>query len=161
MKRIGRHRLRSTRKPPLHERAMPPPARRRHGRHRRLHHLTLSEIMLTDDFRFLLPDHIEPDLAEKLRTLADDLEQIRVGGAPVAADLSKAPLMTEWRPVISPLGLRLMGFVAGHPRLGNTRVMTSQVWAAGPVGAWIRTLSRFYRLGLPLHYDAPRFKGGL
>jgi hypothetical protein len=121
--------------------------------------------MLTDDFRFLLPHHIEPDLAKKLRTLADDLERIRVGGAPVATDLSEAPLIVDWRPVISPLGLRLTGFVAGHPRLGNTRAMTSQVWAAGPDGAWIRTLSRFYRLGLPLHDDdhagAPRFKGGL
>jgi hypothetical protein len=105
--------------------------------------------MLTDDFRFLLPHYIEPDLSEKLRILADDLERIRIGSAPVAADLSKAPLMTDWRPVISPLGLRLMGFVAGHPRLGNTHAMTSQVWAAGPDGAWIRTLSRFYRLGFP------------
>ncbi|MBR1133285.1 DUF6634 family protein [Bradyrhizobium iriomotense] len=121
--------------------------------------------MLTDDFPFLLPCHIEPELAAKLRTLADDLERIRVGHAPVAFDLAEAPLIVDWHPVISPLGLRLMGFVAGHPRVGNTHAMTSQVWAAGRDGAWIRTLSRFYRLGLPRHHDdrdgAPRFKGGL
>jgi hypothetical protein len=121
--------------------------------------------MLTDNFRFLLPSYVEPDLAEKLHILADDLDRIRVGRAPVEADLAEAPLMVDWRPVISPHGLRLLGFVAGHPRLGNTHAMTSQVWAAGADGTWIRTLSRFYRLGLPLHDEdharAPRFKGGL
>jgi hypothetical protein len=38
--------------------------------------------MLTDNFRFLLPRHIEPDLAAKLRALADDLERIASGTAP-------------------------------------------------------------------------------
>ena len=122
--------------------------------------------MLTDNFRFLLPRYIEPDLVAKLRTLADDLERIHVGRAPVAADLAEAPLIVDWQPVISPLGLRLFGFVAGHPQLGNTHAMTSQIWAAGADGAWIRTLSRFYRLGLRAHDEdrhvgPPDFKGGL
>jgi hypothetical protein len=121
--------------------------------------------MITENFRFLLPRYIEPDLAAKLRVLADDLDRIRAGRAPTKAELAKAPLIVDWRLVLSPVGLRLMGFVAGHPRLGNTHAMTSQVWAAGADGAWIRTLSRFYRLGLPLHDEdhagAPRFKGDL
>jgi hypothetical protein len=122
--------------------------------------------MLTQNFRFLLPRYLEPDLAEKLRSLADDIERIRAGRAPVEADLAKAPLIVDWRPVISPVGLRLFGFVAGHPRLGNISAMTSQIWAAGADDTWIRTLSRFYRLGLrhrneDRHVGDPNFDGGV
>jgi len=41
----------------------------------------------------------------------------------------------------------------GHPIHGDRRVMTTQVWFADPDGAWIRTLSRFYRLGAPADLD--------
>jgi hypothetical protein len=122
--------------------------------------------MITDDFPLLLPRHIEPDLAAKIRILADDLERIAAGTAPTAAELAAAPVMFDWRSVLSPAGLRLFGRVTGHPRLGNTDAMTSQVWAAGGDGTWIRTLSRFYKLGEPFHDDdldarACDFEGGV
>ena len=122
--------------------------------------------MLTDEFPFLLPRRIEPDLAPRLRTLADDRERIAAGTAPTVAELAEAPVMLDWRCALSPVGLRLIGRVSEHPRLGDTDAMTSQVWAAGRDGTWIRTLSRFYRLAVPFRDDdpdagAPDFEGGV
>lgn len=127
--------------------------------------------MLTTDFPFLLPCHIEAEMPVKLRDLAADLERIRSGEGPTEAELATAPLIVGWHSALTPVGLRLIGFVTGHPRLGNTAAMTAQIWAADAEGTWIRTLSRFYRLGVPFRQDAaePRdrsdpssdFDGGL
>jgi hypothetical protein len=129
------------------------------------HHDNIETDMLTDDFPFLLPRHVEPDLAAKLRVLADDLERIAAATAPTAAELANAPLLVDWRCVLSAAGLRLLGRVTGHPRLGDTDVMTSQLWAADSDGTWIRTLSRFYRLGPGcddgLEAPASDFEGGV
>jgi hypothetical protein len=46
-------------------------------------------------------------------------------------------------------GLALTGFVAGHPRLGAMAIVTSPLWVLDPELCWARTLSRFYRLGVP------------
>jgi hypothetical protein len=126
--------------------------------------------MLTTNFLFLLPRHIEAAMPAKLRELAADIEHIHSGEGPTRVELASAPLIVGWHSALTPVGLRLIGFVAGHPRLGNTAAMMSQIWAADAEGTWIRTLSRFYRLGVPLRQDsaAPRdrcasadFDGGL
>jgi hypothetical protein len=103
--------------------------------------------MLTDDFPFLLPEHAGGDLTAKLRNLAADLDRVCAGVSPGVADLAEAPVIVGWRTVLSPVGLRLVGYVMDHPILGDRAAMTSQIWAADPAGQWIRTLSRFYRLG--------------
>jgi hypothetical protein len=103
--------------------------------------------MLTNDFPFLLPEHVGGDLPARLRSLADDLDRVCAGTAPSVADRTKAPLIVNWRTVLSPDGLRLVGYVTDHPLLGDRPAMTSQLWAADSQGQWIRTLSRFYRLG--------------
>jgi hypothetical protein len=103
--------------------------------------------MLTDDFPFLSPDNVGGDLTARLRSLADGLDRVWAGTAPSVADLTKAPLIVNWRTVLSPAGLRMVGYVTDHPLLGDRAAMTSEVWAADPAGQWIRTLSRFYRLG--------------
>jgi hypothetical protein len=105
--------------------------------------------MLTEVFPFLLPRNIERGVPALLRSLAADLEGIRDGVAPGASVLADAPLIVEWHATLTPVGLRLAGFVAGHPLLGNRPAMTSQVWVADPAGKWVRTLSRFYKLGIP------------
>lgn len=126
---------------------------------------TTGTEMLTDDFPFLLPSNVGGDLPARLRNLADDLVQIGTGAGSGADELANAPLITEWRTVLSPLGLRLLGSVTDHPLLRDRAAMTSQVWAADSEGRWIRTLTRFYRLGAAstARMDHPRLdlEGGL
>jgi hypothetical protein len=105
--------------------------------------------MLTDRFRFLAPRNIEPRLADCLRSLAVDMERIRNGSSPTAAELERAPTLDRWRAIVTPVGVRLTGRVLGHPRLGDTTALISPLWAADDGDRWVRTLSRFYRLGKP------------
>ncbi|SDO49601.1 DUF6634 family protein [Afipia sp. GAS231] len=109
--------------------------------------------MLTENFPFLLPCHIERGLPARLCRLADDLEKIRDGGAPTDVELARAPLIQDWQVVLTPLGLRMAGLVSNHPRLGTRPALISQIWAADPDGRWVRTLSRFYRLGRSVEAD--------
>jgi len=53
-------------------------------------------------------------------------------------------------------GLCLAGFAAGHPLLGTKHIATSPVWVLDPGLRWARTLSRFYRLGVPAGGAIPR-----
>lgn len=103
--------------------------------------------MLTELFPFLLPCRIERGLPARLCGLADDLERIRGGAAPTDAELARAPLIQDWQLVLTPLGLRMAGLVSDHPRLGTRKALISQIWAADAENRWVRTLSRFYRLG--------------
>jgi hypothetical protein len=105
--------------------------------------------MLTQLFPFLDPIHIMPDLASRLRGLADDCDRLNVGGAVSPILLQSAPLLEDWVPAVTPEGLQLIGHASSHPIHGDRMVMTTQVWFADPDGNWIRTLSRFYRLGPP------------
>lgn len=102
--------------------------------------------MLTHLFRFLDPVHIAPDLAPRLRMLADDCDRLRFGRPPSQRLLEKAPLMEDWTAVLTPEGVKLVGRVSGHPVLGDRNVMTTPLWLADPGGTWVRSLSRFYRL---------------
>jgi hypothetical protein len=97
----------------------------------------------------LAPTAVTRDLAARLRRLADDFDRIVAGEAPTQADLEYAPLLVDWRLMLAPSGLSLAGFVAGHPLLGARQIMTSPLWVLDPELRWARTLSRFYRLGVP------------
>lgn len=109
--------------------------------------------MLTRLFPFLDPAHITPDLALRLRALADDCDSLE-RRRPVSPNLlQKAPLLTDWVPAVTPEGVKLIGRVTGHPRLGDCAAATTPLWFADPDGAWARSLSRFYRLGPPLDHD--------
>lgn len=101
------------------------------------------------DFAMFRPDAITSDLTVRLRRLADDLDRIAARAAPTAAELGSAPLLVDWRGVLTLSGLSLTGFVAGHPLLGRRNIITSPVWTIDPDLSWARTLSRFYQLGLP------------
>lgn len=106
--------------------------------------------MLTQMFSFLDPAAITPDLAGRLCALAADCERLRQRGSVSPIELQSAPRLDDWVILQTPLGVQLMGNGTGHPRLGDRAIVTSPVWFADPDGAWIRTLSRFYRLGAPL-----------
>ena len=109
--------------------------------------------MLTKLYPFLDPAHITPDLVRRLRHLADDAARLQYGREVSPALLRQAPLMDEFVIAQTPLGLQLVGHVSGHPRLGDTAAATSQLWFADPKAMWVRTLSRFYRLGSPAGPD--------
>lgn len=102
---------------------------------------------------FLDPARIEPDLACRLRTLADDCERLALGRKVLPILLAKAPLLEDWVPTVTALGVQLVGRVSGHPLHGDSAIVTSPLWFADPDGTWARTLSRYYRLGPPLHRD--------
>jgi hypothetical protein len=109
--------------------------------------------MLTARFPFLDPAQIAPDLARRLRMLADDCERLELGRSVSPILLQKAPLLEDWFPTVTPMGVQLVGHVTGHPLRGDRPAATSPVWFADPGGTWVRTLSRYYRLGPPLRND--------
>lgn len=74
--------------------------------------------------------------------------RIENGYVPTKADLTDAPILSDW--MIEPLrgGLyRLVGTVSDHPSIRDGWCTTSPVLAIDPLGAWVRTVSRYYRLG--------------
>jgi|APMI01.1.fsa_nt_gi hypothetical protein len=88
----------------------------------------------------------ERGLSDRLRELADDMEAIEEGVAPTEQDLMSAPVLTGWSQLPQQVPV-IAGIVAGHPSLQNF-IMTSQVYASDG-RTWVRTLSRWYRLGPP------------
>jgi hypothetical protein len=106
--------------------------------------------MLTRLFPFLDPAYVTPDLGRRLRALADDCDRLERGRPVSPVLLQKAPLLEDWVPAITPQGVQLFGHVTGHPLLGDCAAATTPLWFADPNGAWVRSLSRFYRLGPPL-----------
>ena len=105
--------------------------------------------MLTKMFPFLDPVHITSDLTRQLRTLADDCARLGLEYPVSPTMLQSAPLLEQWTPAMTPRGVVLVGLASGHPIHGDRSVTSSPVWFADPDGNWVRTLSRFYRLGLP------------
>lgn len=85
-----------------------------------------------------------------LRRLTQDLERVRATGHPDAQLLRLAPTLDHWAPDVRPAGC-LTGFSSGHPLLlGSARqIVTSEAWVIAPQEGWVRTVSRFYRLGKP------------
>jgi hypothetical protein len=109
--------------------------------------------MLTQLFPFLDLDQNPGNLARRLRALANDCAFLTLGHPIPPAILQKAPLLDDWVPAVTPEGVRLIGHASGHPVHGDHRVMTTPLWFADPDGGWIRTLSRFYRLGAPAELE--------
>lgn len=112
--------------------------------------------MLTQLYPFLDPIHINADLVRRLRMLADDVARLQQTRSVSAALLQSAPLIDEWLIAQTPAGLQLIGDISGHPRFGDRMAVTSPLWFADPDGRWVRTLSRFYRIGVPADPDTMR-----
>jgi hypothetical protein len=90
----------------------------------------------------------DPDsLIATLKALTRDIQRIRAGAAPTAADLEAAPVLHGWAPAVRG-STCLVGSVHAHPLLGARRaIFTSEVYAIDELRGWARTYSRFYVLG--------------
>jgi hypothetical protein len=89
----------------------------------------------------------DPDsVVATLKALTWDIQRIRDGAAPSAADLAAAPVLHDWRSAVRGTTC-LVGSVQAHPLLGDRRaIFTSQIFAIDEMCGWARTYSRFYVL---------------
>ncbi|GJE38032.1 hypothetical protein [Methylobacterium persicinum] len=93
----------------------------------------------------------QPDQREagdRLHDLADELQGIRDGAKPTAADLADVPRLEEWRPTTREVRI-LTGRVYGHPSIPDGRRITTSDLYASDMLTWARTTSRYYTLGSP------------
>jgi hypothetical protein len=96
------------------------------------------------------------EIARQARRLADALDRLAADDGPSAADLTDAPILTDWRKVAR-AAPALAGIVSGHPLIAQGRLsVTSEVFAIDGGGTWARTWSRFYRLGSPARDGRPQ-----
>jgi hypothetical protein len=88
--------------------------------------------------------------------LKRDFESYLKGEEPSPSELASAPLIENWQARVmrfvsergsSGLALILVGGVTGHPRLGDTKIRTSQLIWLDRNRNWARTINRVYRLG--------------
>lgn len=101
----------------------------------------------------------ELDFAIKLLgDLVKDLRTIRQNGGPSHVELANAPVMQNWA-IARRFEPCLSGHFSGHPTLreGNFGI-TSQIWFIDPHHKYVRTLSRFYRLGVPAESEGKRIQ---
>jgi hypothetical protein len=93
----------------------------------------------------------------RLRAARDALARIEKGESPTPEELAAAPLLEFWCVVVDPPFPVLQGVVTGHPHLadGATVGTSPLLWLADDRSA-ARTLSRYYRLGVPLLEAMPR-----
>ena len=98
---------------------------------------------------------------EAIRNLLRDLDDIRAGRGPSHDVLGSAPLLTDWTLLTAPDGLRMIGRVVEHSRLGDrARIVTSRLYAIdGKAHGWARTLTRYYHLAPPHAAAAPKPRG--
>ena len=107
-----------------------------------------------DDNTFGNPDFeaVSPELRARVMALVRDQQRLLTGWRPSTFDLSTAPVITPDTVFVTPQGIisviNLVGHVRNVPRGGpDRRRITSPVTAFDADRfAWVRTLSRFYRL---------------
>jgi hypothetical protein len=109
--------------------------------------------MLTKQFPFLDPDRISVDFAEQLRMLVQDCADLARDPSFALERLRTAPQLDLYVPLITPIGIHLVGRLSDHPRPDAGPIVTSQLWFADPEGSWVRTLTQLYRLGRPADPD--------
>lgn len=91
---------------------------------------------------------------ERLQDAREALCRIHRGEAPTPDELAAAPRLDFWCVVMAGPLPALAGVVTGHPSLrqGAKIVTSNLLWISDDCRA-ARTVSRFYRLGVPLEDD--------
>lgn len=105
--------------------------------------------MLTQQFPFLDAARLSVDFAGQLRELARDCADLARDPSFALERLRTAPKLDRYVPLVTPIGLHLVGQLIDHPRGDAGPIVTSQLWFADPEGLWVRTQSFLYRLGRP------------
>lgn len=116
--------------------------------------LILSDgVVLLDLDRRFDEDDLGLSARPRWRTLIGDVARLRAGWRPNEVILDRAPILTQWSTSVPGAhGLvRLLGIVTGHPLIPDHHgVQTSPLVALDTRSRqWVRTASRFYRLGQP------------
>lgn len=89
-------------------------------------------------------------LADRLEAIAADLRQLN----DPQGTLPEPPIeISNWSLSATPV-LTITGFAQDHPKLGSKVIDTSQVYYINIEDRLVRTLSRWYRLGVAMQ-DAP------
>ncbi|MCW2282582.1 hypothetical protein M2323_000343 [Rhodoblastus acidophilus] len=96
-----------------------------------------------------------PDIYRLSKALTEDLEKIVAGLGPTAAELASAPIIDNWSFVPRP-EMALAGLISGHPLLGTKHGITSEIFALDETRSWVRTWTRWYRLGRQAGVDDDR-----
>jgi hypothetical protein len=79
-----------------------------------------------------------------------DRDRIYDGWEPGDPELASAPLLDDYVCMSDGENVYFVGHVSGHPRVPDGPCTTSLVVAADRnTQSWIRTVSRWYRLGRP------------
>ncbi|WP_145732345.1 DUF6634 family protein [Nitrospirillum pindoramense] len=86
------------------------------------------------------------DEADKYKRLSQDLEEFFQGNKPSEGDLAVAPILENYSLIDRPV-FALQGTVFGHPTIMDGPLLSSEVVLFDPVHRWMRTRSRYYRLG--------------
>lgn len=69
---------------------------------------------------------------------------------PTSDELASAPMIDQWWLEMIGGWLRALGDLSGHPDIQEPHVTTSPVLGFDVDAGWLRTRSRFYRLGRQL-----------
>lgn len=96
-------------------------------------------------------DEPSPLAARRLAAAKEALDRIRRGEAPSAEELAAAPLLQFWCIVLDDAFPLFQGVVTGHPQIPDGHLIGTSpiIWLAEDRTA-ARTVSRWYRLGVPL-----------
>lgn len=70
--------------------------------------------------------------------------------------LASAPFLDGWWIIQAGHFLRARGQVDGHPSIDDPYVTTSPIMGLNATEGWMRTRSRYYRLGTPIDLDKLR-----
>lgn len=109
---------------------------------------------------FINHDGIQGDIdgcLARLELLVTDLTRIRDGRVPTLEALESSPFIDKFT-VTTRRELSLIGTVTGHPAFDGPIITTSALWIVAPDLGWVRTFSRFYRLGREI--GSSKFRGG-
>lgn len=86
------------------------------------------------------------ELASKLESIAADLRGLNH----ITAMLPTSPIeLSQWYLSALPV-LTISGIAHDHPKLGTKPIATSQVFYINTETGPVRTLNRWYRLGVPM-----------